>query len=324
MAEDKDTMAPEADRIEIEIEPENEEQKPRLRTGDTSNLDVRDEEISGYGKGVQDRIKKLRFAFHEERRQREQKERDLAAANDYAQRVFRENAALKKNVRASEQAVVHQALSRADAEIAQAKAKTRAAHESGVADDIVTSTEELARAVAEKDRLSMLKEPPAEEAQAAEPPRPAPEPDAHTKQWFAKNTWYGKPGEEERSAFAMGVHNKLVAQGISAASNPEVYWRTIDERLAAIFPDKHSNGNGDGAEEGEGPREAPRREEREFTSSRPLAVAGGTRSNTGATPAGRTRVIRLSESQVRLARRLGLTPEQYAQQVALESEAASA
>jgi hypothetical protein len=325
MAEDKDTMEQGTDQIEVEIEPEVEEQRPRLRTGDTSSLDVRDEEISGYGKGVQDRIKKLRFAFHEERRQREQKERDLAATNEYAQRMYRENAELKKNVRAGEQAVVHQALSRADAEIAQAKSKARAAHESGVADDIVASTEELSRAVAEKDRLSMLKEPPAAEPPAGEkPPQPTPEADAHTRNWFAKNTWYGKPGEEERSAFAMGVHNKLLAKGISAASNPEVYWRTIDERLAAIFPEKNGNGNGaDAGDEGDG-REPRRENEREFTSSRPLAVAGGTRSNTGATPAARTRVIRLTESQVRVARRLGLTPEQYAQQVAIDSEAASA
>jgi hypothetical protein len=315
MAEEKDTMVEEPEEIEVQIDPEPEEQKPRLRSGDTSNLDVKDDEIAGYGKGVQDRIKKLRFAFHEEKRQREQKERDLQVTSDYAQRMFRENAELRKNVRAGEQAVVHQAISRADAEIAQAKAKAKAAHESGVADDIVSSHEELSRAVAEKDRLSMLKEPPAAEPPAGEkPPAPQPEADEHTKKWFAKNTWYNKPGEEERSAFAMGVHNNLVARGIGPISNPEVYWRTIDERLQAVFPERNgTNGNAPHAEE--------HAEEKEPSGSRPLAVAGGTRSNTGATSTSRTRVIRLSESQVRLARRLGLTPEQYANQVAIESEA---
>src|SRR5262249_28929204 len=130
MADEKDLTVeePESEGVAVEIEPEPPEQKPRLRSGDTSSLDVRDDEISGYGKGVQDRIKKLRFAFHEERRLREQSQRDMAAASDFAQRMYRENAELKKNVRASEQAVVQQAISRADAEIAQAKAKTRAAH----------------------------------------------------------------------------------------------------------------------------------------------------------------------------------------------------
>src|SRR5262249_32827045 len=146
------------------------------------------------------------------------------------------------------------------------------------------------------------------------PPAPPPQPDQRTQDWMSKNSWYNKPGEEERTAFAIGVHNKLMAQGVTAASNPDLYWRTIDQRLGEVFPDK----NGNGAD-----RELPF--ERETTTSRPLAVAGGTRSQGGAVNAGRTRTIRLSESQVRLARRLGLTPQQYAAQVELEDgEKASA
>jgi hypothetical protein len=130
---------------------------------------------------------------------------------------------------------------------------------------------------------------------------------------MAKNSWYGKPGEEERTAFALGVHNRLTAHGVSPRDNADLYWRTIDERLATIFPDKNgSNGNG-----------ADREDMEDNRSSRPLAVAGGTRSAGAATPATRTRVIRLSESQVRVARRLGITPEQYAQQLALEEKGAA-
>jgi hypothetical protein len=307
---------PEEGGIEVEIVPETPEQKPRFGR-DTRELDVPKNEIKDYGRKVQDRIKKLQFAYHEERREKEQKERDLAAANDYAQRMFRENAELKRNVRASEQAVVHQAIIRADSQIEHAKAKSRAAHESGVPDDIVNTSAELARAVAEKERLAMLKAPAEEDekAVAPSPPPAAPQQDARTREWFAKNTWYRTAGEEERSALAMVTHDKLIAQGVNPQTDPDRYWRTIDERLAAIFPEKYSNGNGNNNGHVEKEKDP---------GTRPLAVAGGTRSNTGATSASRPRVIRLSESQVRLARRIGITPEQYAQQLALEGESANA
>jgi hypothetical protein len=307
-AEREDTAAlePEDDGgVRVEVIPESSEEKPRLHGRPPSGVDVGDDEIGRYGKEVQGRIKKLRFAFHEERRLREQSQRDLTTTNEYAQRLMRENAELRRNVHASEQAVVSQALTRVDAEIEQAKSKNRQALESGVADEIVASNAALARAVAEKERLALLR-PTRDEQPPQQQTQPPPQADARTQEWMAKNSWYNKPGEEERSAFAMGVHNSLVARGISAASNPDVYWRTIDERLAAVFPDRNANGSGNDSEE------------KETTTYRPLAVAGGTRSSGGAATASRTRTIRLSESQVRLAHRLGLTPQQYAEQVELE------
>jgi hypothetical protein len=317
--EDKDVNDVQEPDIQVEVVPEPEEEKPRLKGGDTRSLDVRDEEIKGYGREVQDRIKKLRFAFHEERRQKEQKERDLAATNDFAQRVYRENQELKKNVQRTEQAVVHQAISRVDAEIDGARKAHLAALEAGHAPQIVEASEKVARAVAEKERLALLKSAPAEEDRSEAPPTPQPPPDPRTQEWFARNKWWKQPGEEERTAFAMGVHQKLQAQGVTAMNNPDLYWKTIDSRLAAVFPE-HSNGNGGGNGNNMDREDAV---ERDNTSSRPLAVAGGTRANTGSANAGRTRVIRLNESQVRLARRIGLTPEQYAHQLALEEGSGS-
>jgi hypothetical protein len=317
MPEDIEIAEPEEGGLEIEIIPESPEEKPRLRNGDTRSLDVRDDEIAGYGKGVQDRIKKLRFAFHEERRMREQSQRDQAAASELAQRLYRENAELKKNAQASEVAAVHQAISRVDAEIEQAKFKSRAAYDSGVSDDIVASNAALARAVAEKERLAALRIPSTEEkpADSAPPPQGQAQPDERTRDWFARNSWWQQPGEHERTAFAKGVHDHLIAQGVTPLGNPDLYWRTIDDRLKAVFPDKYANGNGNG--NGRAP-------EREPSNSRPLAVAGGTRSNAGAAPANRTgNSVRLTPSQVRLARVLGITPQAYAEQIVLESREAN-
>ena len=323
MPEDKELVAEPQDDIQVEVVREPDDEKPRMRSGDTRTLDVRDEEIGKYGREVQDRIKKLRFAYHEERRQREQKERDFATASDAAQRLYRENQELKRNVQRTEQAVVHQALSRVDVEIDRARQQNRTALEAGNAAEIVDAGEKLARAVAEKERLSLLKAqpedrqdpPPQQQQQQAQQPPPQ---DARTREWFGRNPWWGKPGEEVRTALAMGVHNHLAARGVSANSNPDLYWKTIDEHLAQHFPANGGNGNGNG--NGEDHED----QDRDNKGSRPLAVAGGTRSTAGAANAGRTRVIRLSESQVRLARTLGLTPEQYAHQLAIEEGASRA
>jgi hypothetical protein len=305
MPDEKDQLEPEDDGgLQVEIIPESAEEKPRLNGRPPTGADMADDEISRYGKEVQGRIKKLRFAYHEERRLREQSQRDVQTTSEYARRLAQENAELKNNVRVSEQAVVQQALNRVDAEIEQAKSKSRQALESGVAEDIVSANANLARSISEKERLVLLKAAPREEAPAM--PQPPPPPDARTQEWMARNSWYNKQGEEERTFFAQAVHKQLLDRGISAVNNPDLYWRTIDERLKAVFPDRQNNGNGE---------EPP---EKEVTSSRPLAVAGGTRSSGGAANVNRTRTVRLSESQVRLARRLGLTPQQYAAQVELE------
>jgi hypothetical protein len=312
---DNDVMNEQESDIQVEVIPEPEEERPRLKTGDTRQLDVRDEEIKGYGREVQDRIKKLRFAFHEERRQKEQKERDLVSTTDYAQRLHKENLELKKNVQRTEAAVVHQAMSRVDVEIERARAISRQALESGHSDQIVDSQEKLARAVAEKERLAILQSSPPEEEKETVPP-PQPPADERTQQWFAKNVWWRKPGHEKRTHYALGVHEELAARGVTPTSQPDLYWKTIDEELTKVFPEHSANGNGNSNGYNAD------RDERDSPNSRPLAVAGGTRSSAGAAGnAGRTRVIRLNESQVRLARRIGLTPEQYAHQLAVEQEA---
>jgi hypothetical protein len=318
MANEQELVEKDAPEDDIQVEVIPEEDKPRLKGGDTRSLDVGDDEIQGYGREVQNRIKKLRFAFHEERRLREMKERDLASTTDFAQRLHRENEQLKRNVARTEQAVVHQAISRVDAEIDSARKANRAALEAGNAEHIVDAGEKLARAVAEKERLNLLKSDEGERTDTVQqqppPQQQPPQQDERTRAWFGRNPWWNKPGEEVRTALAMGVHNHLAARGITANSHPDLYWKTIDEKLAEHFPVR-TNGNGNGhAEDRE-------EQDRDNTASRPLAVAGGTRANTGGANAGRTRVIRLSESQVRLARTLGLTPEQYAHQIAIEEGA---
>jgi hypothetical protein len=309
-------MADQAVTIEIEQETD----KPRLRSGDTSQLDMPESELSEYGKKVKNRIDKLRFAFHEERRMREQSQRDQGTAVQAAQRLYQENQELKRNVNRTERAFVHQAIERADSQMAQASERLTRAHEEGKGEDIAKATQEVAAIAAERERLKMLQPPPeAEEPpparQSAPPPvtgvqQPSQEELAKSaerfERWKGKNKWF--QANREMTAVALSAHDRLAQQNISEVSNPDLYWSTIDKTVKAVFPEQFNGGGSDHDET-----------EDEESESRP-EVTGSRRSSDTASSS-RTKVVRLSESQVRLARVLGITPQQYAEQLVKEGEA---
>jgi hypothetical protein len=308
--------APAEVTVEVASEP-SQEGRPQLSDEEVEKLaePPADDEIGHYAKEAQRRIKSLRTAGQEWRRRVLQANKDLATATTLAEQLYRENRQLKDDRGRSETALIEQAVERVTAQLAQAKDRARAAHAAGNADEIVGATEQVARCAAELDRLHLLKPPPGRaEAREDAPPQPAP-PAAPppvspgVEAWIRRNPWFGKDGEEEMSNFAMGVHQALEKQGIREPGNPEVYWGTIDRRLREKFPERFpaadKDKDKDKAEPGEG--------------RRPVAVAGATRVNGGASPRG-PRHVTLSESQVRLAKNLGLTPEQYAAQLVKEGK----
>jgi hypothetical protein len=258
-------------------------------------------------------VKSLRAAYQEQRRRAEQWSKDAATASNLAEQLYRENQELRGNVTRSENALIEQALTRAESQLEHAKTKAKNALVSGDADLIIAANEDVARAVAEADRLKLLKvAPPArpeerqpEERLAQAPPQQAAPASARTRAWVEQNSWFGK--DQEMTNFAMRQHQHLLLDGITEDSNPELYWRTIEDKLAQAYPEKF--------------KAAAR--PTEDRAPRPVAVTGGTRSNgNGISPAGADgkRTVRLTESQVRISRRLGLTPEQYAAQLVKEAD----
>ena len=134
--------------------------------------------------------------------------------------------------------------------------------------------------------------------QRVAPPPVAPPPpqiDPKLQSWLQDNDWFGK--DEEMTSFAYGVHEKLVSKDRVDPRSDE-YYRRIDDRLRQVFPEKF--GDGYGAEE---PAASPRTE---------TVVASANRSS------GRPRKVQLTSTQVALAKRLGITPEQYAKQLLKE------
>jgi hypothetical protein len=303
--------------VEVAGDADNKLGKPQLTDDEVSKLaDVPDDEVSRYAKDAQKRIKSLKVVNQEWKRRVIQSNKDMATATTLAQQLYNENQQLRANVGRSEEALINQAIQRAEAQLEQAKSRARLAYSASDPDAIVAANEEVSRYVAETDRLRLLKPTtPAAAAAAPEEERPAaPAQSPGVQAWMQRNPWFNAPGNEEITGFALGVHADLAKQGITEASNPDQYWSSIDRRLREVYPQRFKTAVPAAPAESEQQSE---QEPAEQPVRRPVAVMGGTRVN-GSAPV-RPRHVTLTDSQVRIARSLGLTPEQYAQQLVKDS-----
>lgn len=278
--------------LEVEIiddTPEQDRGRPRRAEGQEPDVPD-DEEIQNYSDNVQSRIKKLKFEFHEERRRKEESERIRDEAVKYAQKLYEENKKLQDNLSKGETALVHQAKGRVEAELEKAKAAYKQAYETGDTDGIVASQERLATLAAEKQRFERYKPRKQQPQQEFTPPQQqapqAVEPDPEAKEWAERNPWFGK--DKAMTGFAYGLHEELVGSGVDPRTSD--YYQKIDERMREAFPAKFG---------------AQQRQQGSV-------VAPATRSSKS------PRKITLTQSQVALAKRLGLSPEQYAAQMLKE------
>ena len=274
-----------------------EEDKPR-RAEDAEAQIPEDDEIASYGENVQKRIKQLKFEFHEERRRKEEAARLQDEAVDYARKVYEENQKLRKTLEEGEGVLVQQAKGRVEAELERAKSAYKQAYEVGDPDKLIEAQEQLNNLQNEKFRVESYKpkqqEVQEEPVQLQQKPK-VPEPDAKTKAWAAQNEWFGN--DSEMTGYAFGVHESLVKQGINPQSQADEYYNRIDDSMRQRFPDKFDEQQVEAA---------------------PVRQTGSV-----VAPAGRSakkpRRVQLTSTQVALAKRLGLTAEQYAAQLLKEA-----
>lgn len=274
-----------------------EEDKPR-RPEDAEAQIPEDDEIASYGENVQKRIKQLKFEYHEERRRKEEAARLQDEAVDYARKVYEENQKLRKTLEEGEGVLVQQAKGRVEAELERAKSAYKEAYETGDPDKLIDAQEKLNSLQNEKFRVESYRPKP---QQAQEQPvqlqqKPkVPEPDAKTKAWASQNEWFGN--DSEMTGYAFGVHESLVKQGVNPQSQADEYYNRIDESMRHRFPDKFGGQQVEAA---------------------PVRQAGSV-----VAPAGRSakkpRRVQLTSTQVALAKRLGLSAEQYAAQLLKEA-----
>ena len=302
------------EQLDLEVEviddtPEEDKNKTRNENAPKDNVPD-DDEIQNYNEDVKKRINKLKYEYHEERRAKEAAERTQNEAVSRLEKVLEENKRLRKTLDDGEGVLVDQAKKRVTAEIETAKREYKEAYESGDSDKILAAQEKLNRAQNEQFKVESYRAP-AREAEVevspsskeSKPPvQKRQEPTAADKSWLADNDeWFNKPGYEDMTGFAYGIHEKLVKAKINPTLEPDEYYKRVDEGLRKAFPDYFNKQNVEEKEVDASPRTAG------------TVVAPVDRS------AKKSRKVQLTSTQIRLANRLGLTPEQYAQQLLKES-----
>jgi hypothetical protein len=288
------------DKFEIEIEddtPPEDRGKPRRPEGAAPDL-PEDDELESYSDGVKKRISKLKYEFHEERRAKEEAERIREEAIKFAEAQKREVDDMRKRLNEGQGAVVSQAKARVETQLESAKSKFKQAYEAGDADSMLEAQTKLNDLQNEMYRLANYR-PPAQEstpAPRAATPAPSPQvpkPPQRALEWAQKNDWFQK--DTEMTGYAFGVHERLVKSGIDP--NSETYYTEIDAAVRRTFPDKF---------------DAPETQVKTQARSTGSVVAPAARSSKS------PRKIVLTRSEVALAKRLGLSPEQYAAQLMKE------
>jgi hypothetical protein len=282
--------------VDIEIEDDT---PPRDRTAKPLEREVddpSDEEIESYTKGAQARIKELTHARHDERRAKEAALREKQELERMTQAILEENRKLKEYVKTGEATYAETLQAKAEAEMEMARRKLKEATESYDSDAIQEAQEALIDAKMKLEGAKNFKPTPLQTqedvVQTYQTAPEAPKLDDKTLRWQAKNQWFGTPGYEEMTAFALGLHQKLVATGVDPRSDE--YFERVDARLKQVFPELLGSTESVKAE----PTKKPAN-----------VVAPATRSS------GAKKVVKLTTTQARLAEKYGLSHKQYAQEI---------
>ena len=285
----------------------------KARSKDSKKSD-NESELQDYGSKVQKRINKLKNQWHDERRAKEALERMNNEAVGYGQALQTENQRLLRLVQDSQFALTEQAKSRASIALAKAEENFKRAHEVGDAELMAEAQKDLTQAqlaqnwaprISEDIVENWKKQVQAEERQLAQAQpqqqytQEEYQPDEKAVVWQQNNEWFGQ--DSELTSFAYGVHNRLVNdEGVDPTSDE--YYQLIDQRMREVFPAQF--------------RENNNQEVIVETATRRRAnpVVAPASRNSGASP----RKVTLTRTQIRLAKRLGLTPQQYASQLMRE------
>jgi len=253
--------------------------------------------LEDYSERVKQRMAQLKKVWHDERRAKEEAGREREEAIKYAQSVTDQNKKLKTTLSNGEETYLKTLIDASEKELNLAKRDYREAYESGDTDKIVEAQALMNSAQYKLSQASGLKpqHSASQEVQSSvqsnETPRPLiPKPDDKATAWQSKNTWFGK--DEEMTSLALGLHEKLVRNGIDPTS--DTYYHRIDETMQKRFPENF-----------EGNSLEPEKPAQRKPSN---VVAPATRSTA-------PKKVRLSKTQVALAKKLKLTPELYAREL---------
>jgi archaellum component FlaC len=293
MQEDVKVEELEEEGQEIEIE-DNKEQESNEVSVESKDKPENVDDLSEYSDSVKKRISKLTNRFREEERQRQ-------AAVDYAEAVKKQNEELKTRIDKLDTTYVGEFDTRVQSQAIAAKEAYKKALEDGNADAMYDAQQNISRIAMEEARLAQLKaarEERTQEVQAQQPQAQAPQaqapqakPDPKAEGWAQKNSWFGQ--DQTMTYAAFGLHKQLIEdEGFDP--NSDEYYNELDTRIRSEFPHKF--------------QETPKK------SNSPRVASAGTTASKSSTPKGR-RTVKLTASQIAIARRLNVPLEEYAKYV---------
>ena len=279
----------EGDPVDVELKEDSSPKEQSTEPKVEIKVDSDKEELDEYSENVKTRINKLTGKLRET-------ERRESASFDYAKRVAEENKRLKGRLNTLDNSYIDEYKARAEAQTVGVKAELQKAIEAGDIDAQVNAQESLSKLAVDNQRVlatTQAKEQKIQgEQEAVQQPTftPPKKPDPKAEAWAENNSWFGT--DEAMTYASFGLHRKLVEQeGFDA--NSDEYYTEIDKRIRHEFPHKFDGGNG---------------------ATKPVqSVASAGRSTTTKTSGRKT--VRLSPSQVHIAKRLGVPLEEYAKYV---------
>jgi hypothetical protein len=290
----------EGDEVELKVEDDTpEEDRNRSPMPKEIVEELENDELDNYSDGVKERLKQMKKVWHDERRAKESAMREQQQALDMAKKAMEENKRLRAEAEKGRETYIDTARQSLEYEMEMAKRAYKEAYESGDTDSIVEAQSKLSDVNWKRQQLSSYQKPRQTEensvnTQSTEPQRP--QLDAKTMAWQERNTWYGS--DPEMTSSALGLHQKLIQTKGEAYVGTDEYWADVDKTMRRRFPEYFGE-----EESTDGGGKPVRAENKPAT-----VVAPASRSTSS------KRVV-LKQSQVALAKKLGLTPEQYAKEM---------
>lgn len=262
------------------------------------------DELDEYSSNVKQKLLQMKKVWHDERREKERAFREQQEAIAFAQKMFEENKRLKTTLSQGEITLIDTYKNAAQLEMEMAKRAYKEAYDTGDTDQIVEAQEKLAAANYKMQQIQGYVpslQTTSTDVDISQVPVQAPRLDQKTLAWRERNKWFGQ--DEEMTSLALGLHQKLEKRnGVSYVGTDE-YWSEVDSTMRKRFPDYFGNDD----EEAQKPTQR-----------------AGQKLATVVAPASRStapKKVRLNQSQLNIAKRLGLTPEQYAKEmVKLENQ----
>jgi hypothetical protein len=286
-------------KFDIEIEDDTPEQDRGRKPSEPEFVQkLETDELDEYSEAAKKKINEFKKVWNDERRAKEAALREQQEAVTLAQRILEENKKLKSRLSAGDEALIGSYKETAEREIAMAKKAYKDAYDTGDTDALLEAQEQLTDAKLKLQRVtSFVPQQKAlqeeeNEVQIQQPQQKVQAPDTKARSWQEKNSWFGQ--DDEMTSLALGLHEKLVKENGMAYATTDEYYKRIDATMRKRFPENFDD---------ESSEETTQRVTKPSN-----VVAPATRSTS-------SKKIKLKASQVALAKKLGLTPEQYAMEL---------